>query len=504
MSDHIGKGNIGGINDPINSTTPSTVTSIGTITSVNTYKLNLDDFDKAVTPSFSRNEVEGIYTVEKSSIDGNNYNIKVADGDVIVSSFDNTTLIDTDFKARKKSASANDLGAFDNAIINYYDKLKDVKINALSLEKLNKNNLFLCDTVGDNSLNSEIVTKNEATKIPTERILTTIDNIVPYRELVSNTAVTKYENVQDYLNVKIEVNGKLISFDKYIGFVDAQVNGIDFRLICGRGKDNKYYEYLTTKEHCIFVRRLKNIEEPVMGTRLNYEGSIGNYEMQYRKLITYYLNIKSVVLGEDNMYYVTTNDNLLFVIPAKCYSFEFRKKTNLIPESADTLDLSKYLFLFYDQDSFEFSIISSTKKLVKVGNTYLYVVDQPLNLNTKVNNENNTALPNPTASVFNAESSALARVISTDEFKSNYSIASQPIDFAFNIVGNSFSDDNDADCKYIAFKEINLLGLECYAMVSELPDPANNSLKYLEVVVPKNFVCIKGNEQDIAKQKVLK
>jgi hypothetical protein len=44
-----------------------------------------------------------------------------------------------------------------------------------------------------------------------------------------------------------------------------------------------------------------------------------------------------------------------------------------------------------------------------------------------------------------------------------------------------------------------MLGLECYTMVREFVDPADNTTKYLEIVAPKSYVLVKGTEQDITR-----
>lgn len=473
---------------PANPTTSSTVDVTNpsgtddkngvTITSVNTYKLNLGDFDKVVTPAFDRDASKATYDIKDCDTTTDGYSIKLSDGSTIVATLDDSLLVDTDYKPREQAVKENDIGAmFDKALVNYYDKVEDLNVDALSLDKLDNENVFTCDT------------KNG-------RLLNTTNNIIPYHVIDATKAMDMYHSDQEYLNAYIEIDGQLIDIAKVIGFKDVEINGSQFRIICGIGLDNFCREYLTTKDQCILIRRASN-SDVAEGVQLGYENATGNYLMKYRKDLTFYRRIKDVVLQKDNTYNILTED-LVYIVPARLYSFEFRDKMNLIPKDAETLDVSKYTFLAYDQASFDVSILSSKKQLVKVGETYLYVVDQPINAINKMNGDKDTAIPDPVSAVYNADSSVLARVITADELKSNYSLANQPIDFSLNIAGNSFSDDA-AGGRYVAFKEVNMLGLECYAMVREFTDPKDNTTKYLEVIAPKDYVLVKGSDQDISK-----
>ncbi|MDD2496467.1 MAG: hypothetical protein PHE29_14920, partial [Tissierellia bacterium] len=130
-----------------------------TITSVNSYKLNLNDFDKLITPSFSSNVNEVLHEIEGCTIEENGYNAKLLDGNNIISSFDNALLIDTEFERRQIGDIDNGLGAFDGAVINYYNELKDVKINTISLEKVENEHLFLFDTDSISNIGDKIITE---------------------------------------------------------------------------------------------------------------------------------------------------------------------------------------------------------------------------------------------------------------------------------------------------------------------------------------------------------
>ncbi|MDD2181690.1 MAG: hypothetical protein PHW32_04920 [Bacilli bacterium] len=478
------------------------------VTSVNSYKLNLKDFDKIVVPSFSSDAKETVHGIESCTFEDGGYNAKLLDGDNIISSFDNTLLIDTDFERRQAGDLDNGLGAFDGALINYYDQIKDVKINSVSLEKIGDENLFLFDTGDVSNIGDKIITEEELRITEGVRVLQAIDNAIPYRELDANTALSKYPNSHDYMAVYIEIGGRIVGRYKFIGSVDTKINECDFKLVCFKRNDNTYCEYLTTNDHLMIARDISKEEAPIKGSRLEYENATGNLSMNYKDDVLFYRRVESLVLGEDNLYYLTTKNrneagNILMTFPVEYYSFEFRDQNKLAPNGSETLDISDYTTLFYDENSFSAPIIGKNTTLAKINENYLYLVNEPKSLDKKFADNSNTALPNPTAGVYEVHSMAVGKHITLDELNNNYTMALEPIDFSFYLGSKVFSNNLESNGKYIAFKELDMLGLKYYSIIHQYSD-SNNQTKYLEILVPKTCAAIKGEQQDISRQKVYK
>ena len=191
-------------------------------------------------------------------------------------------------------------------------------------------------------------------------------------------------------------------------------------------------------------------------------------------------------------------------IPIEYYSFEFRDQNKLSPDGTETIDLSNYKMLFYDQTSFSMPIVGQNNTLAKLNNNYFYLVKEPRSLDKKFANYDNTALPKPTAGVYEAHSMAVGKFITLDELNNNYVKATEPIDFSFYLGNNVFSDNLKSNNIYIAFKEVDMLGLEYYSIVNQFVDSSDNQIKHLEILVPKTCALIKGEQQDIGRQKVYK
>jgi len=478
------------------------------VTSVNSYKLNLNDFDKIVVPSFSSDAKETVHGIESCTFEDGGYNAKLLDGDNIISSFDNTLLIDTDFERRQAGDLDNGLGAFDGALINYYNQIKDVKINSVSLEKIGDEHLFLFDTGAVSNVGDKIITEEEVKVTEGVRVLQTVDNAIPYRELDANTALTKYTNSREYIAAYVEIGGRIVGRYKYIGSIDTKINECDFKLVCFKRNDNTYREYLITNDHLMIARGLAKEEEPIKGSRLEYENATGNMSMNYKGDVLFYRRVESLVLGDDNFYYLTTKNrnevgNILMTFPVEHYSFEFRDQNKLLPDGSETLDISDYTTLFYDENSFSMPIIGKNITLAKINENYLYLVNKPKSLDKKFADNSNTALPNPTAGVYEVHSMAVGKHITLDELNNNYTMALEPIDFSFYLGSKVFSNNLESNGKYIAFKELDMLGLKYYSIIHQYSD-SNNQTKYLEILVPKTCAAIKGEQQDISRQKVYK
>jgi hypothetical protein len=481
------------------------------VTSVNSYKLNLNDFDKIVTPSFSQNINEVTHEIKECTVEENNYNAKALDGDNIISSFDNALLIDTEFERRQVGDLDNGLGAFDGAIINYYNEIKDVKINSISLEKIEDEYLFLFDTSSVSNIGDKVITEDEVKITEGVRVLQTIDNAVPYRILDLDTVISKYSNPTQIIDAFIEIGGQLIRCEEYMGSIDVKIKDNDFKLVCFKGYDDGLYrEYLTTSDHVMIMRDVIKEEQPIKGCRLEYEKAIGNMNMGYRDNMDFYRTVNSLVLENDGLFYLSTqkrrsSGQTLMTIPAEYYSFEFKDSRNLYPNDAETLDISSYTTLFYDQNSFSMPIVGKSNTLAKINNNYFYIVNEPLSSNEKMVNNGKTAFPKPISGVYEVHSMALGKHITVDELNNNYVKSSEAIDFSFYLGVNTLSVDSGLnDNKYVAFKEINLLGLDYYSIVYQYVDANDNKTKYLEMLVPKTCTLIKGEQQDINRQKVYK
>lgn len=456
-----------------------------TLKTFNHSKFNINDFDKVITVSFNNPFDHSEFNIEKISIEDNDhYSIKVTDGDTINASFDNAVLLDVDYKSTVMKKQSNELSKFHNAFVSYYNLLMPVTMSSLSIEKLNNKRMFFCDS-------------------PNERVLFSIENGIPYR-ILSIAEKTNFDNLDNLIAVAyIVVDGKVIELLNFVGYKNIVIDGNEYMCICARQDDGNYYEYLTVRDQVIFYCRRPEDRPVVDGIGLNYGLAKGTFNFEYEKLRNLYTDIKrEIILTKNNRYHAYKNTSHEIVAPPRYYSFEYLNGEVNFTFDNPVHHLNEYHEVYYDQQGFLTPRIVCDIKMTKSYDTVLYYMGSSENWDPYTKNPNKTNY----GLICSPDAIALGRTLQFQEIGPNYTKVSETDKFVSNLNGRKFGayyheKTLKFSYKFYAYKQVNIFGIDYYSLITELN--TIEGLSYIETLVPREHVIIKGSEDKTGPTKVL-
>lgn len=484
-------------NNPVASSSENVYTNILplatdiSMTTTSKYDFKIEDFDTLETLHFDANDNENTFKVNNLRVNSDNdYVFKTNINDVIVAPLEVASLIDNDFKQRTRVNSLSDISSFDYAFVSRYDDkgFDEVAVKYTSLETVGDSYGFLIDTIN-------------------QRTFHTKGNSCLYRQIDRVTASVTYKNPENYSKPYIFINGQTHHLIDFIGYKNVTINGDEYMLLCGGKGDGNAYEYLVARENCILHRNLKSEDEVIYGVNIGGAGTRGNFDWSYMKDDNMYRKIVNVVLGDDGFYYVRVEriqgedkgDNL-YIFPPKCYGLIFQERTEV------TFGEQQQLFFdlgIYNQDTMDTPVMANGQKLVNAGGNYFYVFDATFDMVPNETNGKKEGIATK-GGIYDANSLIVGRIVGIEALQqTGYPEMTGPIDFAFSITGDSFSDGityEGINFQYMSYKEVNILGCDFYMIAAKSTTEYNGETKYCEFIAPKNSVIIKGSEQDLSAQ----
>jgi hypothetical protein len=459
------------------------------------------------------------YDIDNCQIIDDNYNVTIADSEeILVSPLDKALLVDTDFQSRYIEVINEEIGGFSNALISYFGEVKDYKCNTVSIEEVDGQYLFVADTVSDNSKRG-IITEEEENQIDDSvRILGDANNIIPYRSIPEEAAKNKYEGSAEYSFVCIVIDGELINIEDVYGIKSVTVNGLEYNIVCGKkqSRDADCIEYLVAKENCILISPLGNEVQSIAGTNLNLEEARTIFNMYVKHTGSYFSDyeVKKAILGVDGFLYVQADLDIgstdsLIKISAEKYNFEFKDNRKLSTDSTESVDLGKYIFLHYNQESYDWPLFSTGFKLIKIEDK-CYYTSESLQITSSTQRddyeENFDKQGNQLSGIYSVDSVVISTLIKEEEL-AGYIVAPGEFDVIFDVLGKSFgftmtNDEYYSEC--YAYKETSMLGIEYYSIVVKYTTVETGKISYEELLVTKDNAIFKGTEEILGNQKTLK
>ncbi|MDD4643835.1 MAG: hypothetical protein PHW90_02285 [Bacilli bacterium] len=456
------------------------ITGIGVVKMINKSRFNLDDYDEVITSSFQDTDSYEKNGIKEVSIDEkNNYNIRLDDGKVLYSSMHNAIMVDHDYEHSAKMKMPKELNRYSHAIFNYFSELKNIPIRSVMIQKINNQNMYICD-------------------LDDIRTLQSVENTVLCRKLMVDD-VTSYGTPATMSTAYIIVDGKRINCNDFIGYKDIEINGVAFRTICDRLINGQYIEYVTTKEQVILVRLNPYPKSRIEGVELNYGLARGNYNTEYRTLPNLYKDIKRIVLTPDNMYHIVSVGNFEILVSPKYYHLEYLNEKPTFDFEGQSFQLGKYNEIYYNRQQYLMPINTSDIQITELNGVPFYVVGSSTNCDSGTSNCNDTNH----GGMYALNTLGIKRTISREEIDSTYIMVADTVDFIANLNGNRISS-HGLKTRFYAYKKVNIMEEDYYSLILETISDLNDTPTYAETLILCKNVILKGDVKQTEPSLVLK
>ena len=446
-------------------------------------KFKITDYDRIVTVSFNNPNEYDEYDISNISVENDNhYNVELGDGKIINASLENAVLLDVDYKERDKEKLPAELNIYDNAIVSFYNDLKQIPVTAISLETINDQKLFVCDT-------------------GQHRLMQTVINTVPFREL-EQSEVSSYYNDEEILGAVIIIDGKPLFSEKFIGYNYVFIGEEKFVSICAKQDNGRYYEYLAKKEQVVFFHKKQDIVRYNSGKKLPYGKATGNFNFGYRDNPHFYWETKNdaVFLEKDNMYLLDIEARFEIIASPKFYSLDYMDNMPEYKFDNEVKKLPQYMFRIHKQDNIRNPVITAGVQLSRVGDTYLYF----LTGGTFKYRRSDQKIRKLGGTICSPNSTAIATYTEPEQLSSEYVKIDGDVEFIANLNGNQIGIyKEDSDLRFYAYKQMKIYNIDYYSLIIEKTDVNSKKVAYLDILVPKKNVIIKGVEEKMGPTMVL-
>lgn len=341
---------------------PTVVTPEETLVEVDdeVLKVNIDDYETMITPSFDKPESIDSYTIDNVDIIGNQYYADLSTDEFILTSPENVELVT---KGEEYETSES---GFTNALLEIGGQVNDCALdtaNYATVDGFDNETFIVYDTKSNDSnaidANSKILTTDRARveyKAITEDDFMKIDSEYYYRGFIS-------------------IGSKDIALDG--AKIISNVEGTDDMLIAANTKEYGYCIFKTSKHNIVLELGDANALPEIEGTTIDFTGDAYiNYKFLYDRDMLYH-SISSVILTDDGMLYCYGEDSkktkVLTIISSDLCNIEASaSNANILPDQTEETFISRPT-LDYDRDSYEYpKLIMDDCALKKIGEeTYL-------------------------------------------------------------------------------------------------------------------------------------